>query len=225
MVTSIYSSLFFTWLTSFIQSVKNRGSDLSDEDLPTLPVTHRGHNMFYIFGEARGSKLLYRIYKANRYDIIFQALYASILPFLYYATPFFLNKLLIVIQEITAGNKDDNLYLRGVTYVLSMSVFIIITDLLIARLWYHAQSNVELRVKAMLNLEIYRKTLRRVDTSIISGGKAKLDEDTKNGDDNLSLDEEDDEDDDEDSSPTGMIVNLMSTDSARISDFASWWYI
>lgn len=77
----------------------------------------------------------------------------------------------------------------------------------------------------MLNLEIYRKTLRRVDTSIISGGKAKVDEDTKNGDDNLSLDEEDDEDDDEDSSPTGMIVNLMSTDSARISDFASWWYI
>lgn len=138
-VESIFSLLFFTWLTPFIRSVKDRGSDLSDEDLPTLPATHRGHNMFYIFGETRGRKLLYRIYKASRYDIISQAAYACILPFLYYATPFFLNKLLIVIQEITAGNKDNDLYLRAVAYVLSMSVFIIIIDLLIARLWYHGK--------------------------------------------------------------------------------------
>lgn len=75
----------------------------------------------------------------------------------------------------------------------------------------------------MLNLEIYRKTLQRVDTSIISGGKAISDEDTKIDDNNQDQDEESNEDDDEDNSPTGMIVNLMSTDSARISDFASWW--
>lgn len=59
----------------------------------------------------------------------------------------------------------------------------------------------------MLNLEIYRKTLRRMDASVLSGSK------------NADKESEDD------SSKTGMIVNLMSTDSARISDFASWWFV
>lgn len=55
----------------------------------------------------------------------------------------------------------------------------------------------------MLNMEIYLKTLRRRDTLILSS-KTK---------------------DEPASSMTGMIVNLMSTDSSRVSDFASFWNI
>lgn len=67
----------------------------------------------------------------------------------------------------------------------------------------------------MLNMEIYRKTLRRMDTTVISGGNSKKEQVEKDGE----IEEKDV------SSMTGMIVNLMSTDSSRISDFASWWFV
>lgn len=64
----------------------------------------------------------------------------------------------------------------------------------------------------MLNIEIYRKTLRRMDTAVTAGGQQK------DGDD------KEDSSNDEDVSSTGQIVNLMSTDSNRISEFSTWWF-
>lgn len=84
-----------------------------------------------------------------------------------------------------------------------------------------------MRIKSMLNIEIYRKTLRRMDTSVLSGGKTNNKGDAKDDDDKKKEDGENNEKIEENnvSSMTGMIVNLMSTDSARISDFASWWFV
>lgn len=71
----------------------------------------------------------------------------------------------------------------------------------------------------MLNIEIYRKTLRRRDLSIES---PKLDEEVVNeGGDNGKGDTKKEKDDS--SSSTGTIVNLMSTDANRITEFATWW--
>lgn len=56
----------------------------------------------------------------------------------------------------------------------------------------------------MLNIEIYHKTLRRMDTADLS-----RDSNSDQEDNNTSL---------------GMIVNLMSTDSQRISDFTTSWF-
>lgn len=136
-VSSIFGSLYFSWITPIIELVNARGSKLVDEDLPILPSTHRAYNMFYVFGRNRGSKLLYRIYMGNRYSINAQAIFSIILPVLYYATPFFLNKLLLVIQDITSGRADDWSYTLGFCYVLGMAVFIIIYSVLTAQLWYH----------------------------------------------------------------------------------------
>ncbi|CAO3640951.1 unnamed protein product [Mucor hiemalis] len=220
-VSSIFGSLYFSWITPIIKLVNARGSELVDEDLPILPSTHRAYNMFYVFGRNRGSKLLYRIYMGSRYSINTQATLSVIMPVLYYATPYFLNKLLLVIQDITSGRADNWSYTLGFCYVLGMAVFIIIYNLLTAQLWYHGQSNVQLRIKSMLNLEIYRKTLRGMDTSVISNGKGKSKEDiiNKNKQKSSAVDE------DEVSSMTGTIVNLMSTDSTRIAGFSSWWFV
>jgi ABC-type multidrug transport system fused ATPase/permease subunit len=65
-----------------------------------------------------------------------------------------------------------------------------------------------LRTRAMLNLEIYHKTLLRSDTSISSGKKS-----------------EDEEQDNQEETSTGKIVNLMSTDSNRLGKFAFWWFV
>lgn len=81
---------------------------------------------------------------------------------------------------------------------------------------YVAQSSTQMRTKSMLNMEIYRKTLRRMDTVVLSGGGASRDE---------KMDDEKNKDEEGNTSSTGMVVNLMSTDSSRISDFASWWFV
>lgn len=79
----------------------------------------------------------------------------------------------------------------------------------------------------MLNIEIYRKTLRRRDLAVDS---PKID-DEKDVDKNQTSDDENNKKKDasnkekEDvSSSTGTIVNLMSTDSNRISEFSVWWF-
>jgi ABC-type multidrug transport system fused ATPase/permease subunit len=85
-----------------------------------------------------------------------------------------------------------------------------------------AQSSVEIRFKSMMNLEIYQKTLRRMDTSVLSGSKkSSLSRSLKDQDD--ASKKEIDEDDV--SSLTGMIVNLMSTDATKVADFTSWWFV
>lgn len=72
----------------------------------------------------------------------------------------------------------------------------------------------------MLNIEIYHKTLRRLDSAIATGGQEKEENDSKKTtDEDTKSDEED-----EDVTSTGQIVNLMSTDSDRISEFSTWWF-
>ncbi|KAG2203106.1 hypothetical protein INT47_004913 [Mucor saturninus] len=216
-VESIIGTLYFNWITPIIIMVNKKSSKLTDEDLPTLPPTHRSHNMYYIFGESRGKKLLKRIYLGNSLSINIQGLLGTVLPMIYFSTPFFLKRLLIVIQEITSGEGDTSSYLRGLVYILGMAIFITISNLLAGQLWFFAQSNSQTRIKSMLNMEIYRKTLRRMDTTVMAGAKSNKKDQV--GKDNDEIEEN------EVSSMTGMIVNLMSTDSSRISGFASWWFV
>ena len=74
----------------------------------------------------------------------------------------------------------------------------------------------------MLNIEIYRKTLRRKDQVVASVVGNADEDDAKSKDDNGEKKKNDDEK--EDVSSTGQIINLMSTDSNRISEFSTWWF-
>lgn len=92
--------------------------------------------MFYIFGESRGRRLVWRIYFSNLSLIIMQILFSLILSVLFYATPFFLNRLLLVIQENTSSSGDDQSLIHGLYYSFGMSIFIIIHSIITAHLWF-----------------------------------------------------------------------------------------
>ena len=66
------------------------------------------------------------------------------------------------------------------------------------------------RVRTMLNVEIYRKSLRRRDLSVASKSE--------------EVEDEEKEDDELKASTTGAIINLMGTDSSRITDFSALWW-
>ncbi|KAI8638609.1 P-loop containing nucleoside triphosphate hydrolase protein [Parasitella parasitica] len=214
-VESIIGTLYFFWLTPIINMVNSKGKDLTDDDLPRLPSTYRSYNIFYHFGASRGKRLLYRLYLANQASLTLQLSLSILIAFVMYGQPLFLNKLLLLIQDISVGGADNRSLILGLGYIIGMAAFNIIDNLIIAQMWYHAQSSVQIRIKSMLNIELYRKTLRRVDTSIISGNKKTIE--PKSRGNNATIEE------DNISSAAGLIVNLMSTDAARIADFASQW--
>lgn len=137
-VSSIWSYLTFTWVTPLVR-LAYRKKKLADEDLPVLTPLFRGSNLFYIFGEHRKSKLLYRIYRANRVAIIMQIIFAFVTSLLYYAPAYFINRILNLIQDIGSGQKDDHLLQHGIVIVLGLGVSIIFVSLTVAQLWYYCK--------------------------------------------------------------------------------------
>ncbi|KAI9320842.1 hypothetical protein BX666DRAFT_2119002 [Dichotomocladium elegans] len=212
-VSSVFGFFFFTWITPLIRLGYKK--KLDDNDLPILPPEFRGYNLFYIFARSRGRGLLYRIFEANRLALGIQITLAFISSLLYYVPHYFTNQLLNVIQDVGQGSSREKGLEQGFLIVAQQALAVILLGLIVSQLWYWASSSLQVRIKSMLNIEIYRKTLRRMDAAVASG----IQEEKTNGKGPVN-----DEKDDEDISSTGQIVNLMSTDSNRISEFATWWF-
>ncbi|KAL7329191.1 hypothetical protein PS15p_207334 [Mucor circinelloides] len=222
-VASIYSFLYFSWVTPLI-NLAYKNKKLTDEDLPTLPPLYRGHNLYYIFGATRNKSLLKRIYTTNKKAITIQIVLAFTTSLVYYVPAYFVNRLLTLIQDMN-GVEDDVSIRKGFVIVASLGATILILGILVGQLWYYASSSLQVRVKAMLNIEIYRKTLRRRDLAVESPKLDDEEEADKKKNDDEESDKKDESDEKEDvSSSTGTIVNLMSTDSNRISEFSVWWF-
>ncbi|KAL7329109.1 hypothetical protein PS15p_207267 [Mucor circinelloides] len=208
-VASIYSFLYFSWVTPLI-NLAYKNKKLTDEDLPTLPPLYRGHNLYRLFGKTRGNSLLRRIYLVNREQVVIQIVLAILLSSSYFAPAFFVNRLLTLIQDMH-GHGDDASIRKGFVIVACLGATVMISGLLMGRLWYIATSSVQSRVKAMLSIEIYRKTLRRRDLAVATSQLKNEEDDTI-------------ENQDAKESSTGTIVNLMSTDATRIAEFSQWWF-
>ncbi|KAI7896256.1 P-loop containing nucleoside triphosphate hydrolase protein [Mucor mucedo] len=214
-VDSIFGKLSFNWVTNVVRVVSKKKGEMTDQDLPVLTPEFRAHNIFYIFGASRGKgSLLYRLLKANAADIVIQVSLAIIASFLYYAPAFFMNRLLQLLQDVSNGVYYEDAMMYGTLIVIGMGVSIVILGIITGQLWYHASCSLQTRVRTMLNVEVYQKSLRRRDLSVASSEKA---------DDKESKDTDKKEDEDSLAS-TGAIINLMGTDASRIADFAAVWF-
>ncbi|KAG0185773.1 hypothetical protein DFQ28_008806, partial [Apophysomyces sp. BC1034] len=206
-VTSIIGFLCFDWMGPMMKAGKQ---SLEEGDLPMLPPTYRGYNIFSIFGAQKSKSLLVRLYAANRAAMIIQAVLGVVLAIICYAPAYIANTILTLIQDVASGKSEQYLTIKGLFLALGLAVSILLIEFVTGQLWHYSMSSVEVRVKSMLNIELYRKTLRRMNTTAVSEDK----------------DEGDSEDDSENGNfTTGKIMNLMSTDASRIADFSSSWFI
>ncbi|CEG65978.1 hypothetical protein RMATCC62417_02643 [Rhizopus microsporus] len=215
--TSIFSFLSFRWVSPLVTYAYNN-KKLTEDDLPSLPPLFRGYNLFYIFGASKGKSLVRRIYLANRRAIIIHVTLAIVSSILYYLPAFFINRLLFLIQDMK-GEEDSESLRKGFLLVIGVALTLFIIGLTTSQVWYYA-SVVQVRIKSMLSIEIYRKTLRRRDLAI----DAPKIEDEEDSDDKKDKKDDDKEKKEDISSSIGTIVNLMSTDTNRISEFATWWW-
>ncbi|KAL0136787.1 P-loop containing nucleoside triphosphate hydrolase protein [Mucor lusitanicus] len=188
-VESIFGLLYMNWCTKVVQIVSDKKAHVSDKDLPTMTPSFRAHNLFYTFGASRGDNLILRLIKGNSEAIIMQvglSLFASH-PVQY-----------------------------GVLIVLGMGVSIVALGIFVGQQWYYASCAVQAKVRSMLHVEIYRKSLRRRDLSVA---------DAKDKDKDTEAKEDKEEEEDAAAASTGAIVNLMGTDASRIADFSAMWFV
>ncbi|KAI8886932.1 hypothetical protein K501DRAFT_330885 [Backusella circina FSU 941] len=218
---SLISRIFFNWMNPIARAASTKGGELSNDDLPMIPSTHRSYNLFYIFGKFRKHKksLFYRIIRANWVAIVFQVILAIIVAIVYYIAPYFLNKFLELIQN--DDNRDTRFLVIAFGYVCAMSIGNIFVQLVSAQLNYFGNASAYLRIGAMLNVEIYQKTLLRADTSIASGKKKQQEQVEDNNKDT----KEEESNNEEEETSSGKIVNLMSTDTNCLCRFSAWWFV
>ncbi|KAI9485487.1 MAG: hypothetical protein EXX96DRAFT_545289 [Benjaminiella poitrasii] len=222
-VASIFSFLYFNWGTPIVLSVYRNAKDIH---LPSLPPNYRGYNLFYMFGAERDRSLVHRLIHANSVALVLQSITTAISAGLYYAPAFFLNKFLELIQSIDAGKETEFYFVKGLVVISGLSLSSMVLSIVVGQLYYWSSSSLRIRVKAMLNIELYRKTLRRVCSADMHRETKEEEEDANNSktDKNQTPSTETSGDENQLNS-VGTIVNLMSTDSQRISDFTTSWFV
>ncbi|KAL0084399.1 hypothetical protein J3Q64DRAFT_1862487 [Phycomyces blakesleeanus] len=198
-VCSIASSLIFNWSYSVIRTAYKKNS-LSEKDLPVLEASDRGRNLMTIFGLHPEKKLVHRIAVANSGSLLVQGLAAFVSAFLFYIPAYFVNRILLLVQDISDGEVDDTTMGKTFSSVFYLALSIVIL----------------VRIKGMLDIEIYKKTLSRMDSA--STVEKDGTEDKAVGTGGNPKEEPGS------TALTGSIINLMSSDSARIAKVSNIWF-
>lgn len=152
-VSSVYGFLFFTWIKPLIKHAY-KVRKLNDNDLPTLPPIYRGYNLFYIFGESRGRRLLRRLWDGNRVAITLQIVLALISSVMYYVPHFYTNRLLKLIQDMGEGHRRENGIEEGFMIVIQQGISFILLGLNIGQLWYWGK-HISILIYVILLTKLY----------------------------------------------------------------------
>ncbi|OZJ06265.1 hypothetical protein BZG36_00792 [Bifiguratus adelaidae] len=241
---SLFSFLAFTWVAPIIHEAYQSGH-MKIGEVWYLPPQYRGRNVFPAFTKDRGRRLFIRMIKANKFSMMMQISMAAIGGGLYYAPAFFMKRLLDFIQthQRETGYVSFRIlslepgYLALLGY-LACAMILAITN---AQLWYWSSSAMQIHVLTSLNMEIYAKTLKRrdvygdvkTDDKKAEGKKDAIENREANGEvssvDSANKDNDKKEKDEDETADvtanTGTIVNLMSTDANRVSEYATWWFV
>ncbi|KAG0198978.1 hypothetical protein BGX28_007646 [Mortierella sp. GBA30] len=218
---SYMSWLFFSWFNGVIKIGSTKTLNLSD--LPELLPQLRARTVwsqFQMFQNFRAStSLLKRVLLFNAVSFFWQFTFVVISTCLDFSVPFFLKLFLKYINDPTVPPKVAYLY------VILIFVAQVSRSLVQSQMFYMGRK-INVSMMALLNAEIYAKTLTRRDMSGLVDKKSKdsaKDKDGKGkGKDGKGKDK-----DGKDNAPAsaGKVVNLMSTDTVRVSGVCNFWHI
>ncbi|KAI8367772.1 ABC transporter type 1, transmembrane domain-containing protein [Blakeslea trispora] len=209
------SSLTFSWMNSLLKTAYS--SRLTSALLWALPIQQRAKENFRFFAQTKqsirvtSSSILKRLYKANRKIIWWQFITAIGAVILHYANSLFLYLLLNHIEKNAHASQGQMIKEVGLMYCIALFICNVISTLIASqtllwgRRWHVAIIN-------MLNSEIYAHALR------LKGRH------TRPLDQSLG-DAEDEEDDETDENYVHQKASLMSQDTERLAELASYLHI
>ncbi|KAG0307031.1 hypothetical protein BGZ98_001224 [Dissophora globulifera] len=213
---SYLSWLFFSWFNGVIAIGSSK--TLDSTDLPELLPTLRAKTIWSLFQMTQNTStnakvsLFKRILRFNIISFIWQFTFVVISTCLDFSVPFFLKLFLSYINDPTVPPKVAYLY------VFLIFVAQVSRSLVQSQMFYMGRK-INVSIMALLNAEIYAKTLTRRDMSGL------VDKKKKDGD--KGKDAKDDSKTGKDGAPAsaGKVVNLMSTDTVRVSGVCNFWHI
>lgn len=202
-VVTLNQWLTFSWMNPLIKKGSER--QLEPEDVPGLSPTQQTKIVFDFFRSVLASNLVWKIVKANRFDIFVDVALTFVSCCLQYLLPFFLQRIVSGIMEGTSESVG-RAYIYGTLGFLAQITKAIVD---VVHLWHGRRANI--RVKAGLTAAIYEKALKRKDTAGViqikeADGKTEEVETKQNAAD------------------TGKVVNMMSGDAQRIANMVSFLY-
>ncbi|KAG0044863.1 hypothetical protein BGZ83_009850 [Gryganskiella cystojenkinii] len=211
---SYFSWLFFAWFNAIIKIGSTK--TLNSSDLPELLPILRARTVwsqFQIFSNKlkSSSTLLKRILRFNLISFIWQFTFVVLSTCLDFSVPYFLKLFLSYVNDPQAPPK--------VAYAYVIAIFIAqVSRSLVQSQMFYMGRKINVSMMALLNAEIYAKTLTRRDMSGLVDKKKKAGEESKDGKK---------KDDTKSNAPAsaGKVVNLMSTDTVRVSGVVNFWHI
>lgn len=137
-----------------------------------------------------------------------------------FTVPYFLKLFLSNIAEPSVPPKVAYLY------VILIFCAQVVRSLCMSQMFYMGRK-INVSMSALLNAEIYAKTLTRRDMSGLVDKKKKSDDpkDNDGKDKGKGKDGKDDKAKDDTPASAGKVVNLMSTDTVRVSGVCNFWHI
>ncbi|KAI7817497.1 P-loop containing nucleoside triphosphate hydrolase protein [Gamsiella multidivaricata] len=212
---SYLSWLFFSWFNGVIKIGSTKTINLSD--LPELLPQLRARTVwsqFQMFKNVRKSaSLLKRVLIFNAVSFFWQFTFVVISTCLDFSVPYFLKLFLSYINDPTVPPK--------VAYLYIVLIFVAqVSRSLVQSQMFYMGRKINVSMMALLNAEIYAKTLTRRDMSGLVSKKTKSDGKDKDG-------KGKGKDKGKDNAPAsaGKVVNLMSTDTVRVSGVCNFWHI
>ncbi|KAI8975591.1 hypothetical protein BDF20DRAFT_617319 [Mycotypha africana] len=227
-VDSIFGIFFLNWCTKVVRTVARKKGLASDHDLPILTPRYRAENVYHEFGATRNnmknystsSSLILRLIRCNGRALCLQGFLALISAWFWYIPAFFINRLLQFLQDYNDGVlKRDHPMQYGFLLVVGMGASLVVAGIVSGQQWYYSSCELQTRIRTMLNVEVYRKALRRRDLTVINinSSSTTTSSNTKYKSGQTSLVPNS-------GSGSGALVNLMGTDASRVADFAGFWF-
>ncbi|KAF9935900.1 hypothetical protein BGZ67_002885 [Mortierella alpina] len=217
---SYMSWLFFAWFNSVIKLGSSKTLNLSD--LPELLPQLRARvvwSQFQMFQNFRASaSLLKRVLLFNIVSFFWQFTFVVISTCLDFSVPYFLRLFLKYIKDPSVPPKMAYLY------VILIFVAQVSRSLVQSQMFYMGRK-INVSMMALLNAEIYAKTLTRRDMSGLVDKKNKDVKENKDGGGKGKGKGKDKESKDNAPASAGKVVNLMSTDTVRVSGVCNFWHI
>ncbi|KAF9585632.1 hypothetical protein BGW38_001455 [Lunasporangiospora selenospora] len=229
---SYLSWLFFSWFNSVIHIGSSK--TLNSLDLPEIIPQLRARTIwsqFQIFQKYQTTAtLLRKVLRFNAVSFIWQFSFVVVSTILDFSVPYFLKLFLSYIGDPEVPPKVAYLY------VILIFVAQISRSLVQSQMFYMGRK-INVSMMALLNAEIYAKTLTRRDMSgLVEKKKKKADNDSNpSNNEDVSSNDKDKakgkgkkkKDEGRDNSPAnaGKVVNLMSTDTTRVSGVCNFWHI
>ncbi|KAF7724816.1 hypothetical protein EC973_000701 [Apophysomyces ossiformis] len=191
------SSITFGWMNALLRKAYTR--PLRSDQLWALPLRLRAQDNYRRFNNMSGD-LLMRIYKTNRKAVVLQFTTAIATVVFHYANPFFLRKLLNYLQDPKGEPKEIGYFYCVSIFLCSVASTVVASrTLLWGRRWHVTMTN-------MLNSEIYAHTLTL---------KARVESFTDEAENSHDLDD----------AIASKRASLMSQDTERLAELASYLHI